>query len=99
MKVTYIAKFRIDMGKAIPAVDDLLSGVNTHLATMGCDERLKCYTSLPDLEMTVDRELTEEESYKMKVLLESQFVEHFGKYDVRLVEFGRKSVTSESSAS
>lgn len=98
MKITYVAKFRIDMGKAIPAVGALIEGINGHLSADGHDERIKYLASLPDLEITADRVLTEEETHKMKVLLEANMVKSFSEYDVRLVSFGRKSVTSESSA-
>lgn len=87
----YEAIFRINMGKAIPAVGDLLNRINTHLSTDGYDEQLECHADIFTIEATVNRELTEEDKYKMKTILAAQVIEHMPNYDIRLVEFRRKS--------
>ena len=98
MKYEYEATFRIDVGQAIPAVGDLLSRINAHLATDGYDERLKCHAPIGTMCVTVDRELTESEQYKMKTILAAQIIEQFPSLDVRIVDFRRKSGNVSQSA-
>lgn len=99
MKYEYEAIFGIDLGKAIPGVGELLDGVNTHLASAGYDQRLKCTSQIPPLVVTVDRELTEEEQHKMKTIIEAQMIEGMPKQDIRLVSFRRKSGNVSQSVS
>lgn len=89
--MNYEAEFRINVGKAIPAVGELLDSINAHLSTDGYDERLECHAPIGRIVVTVDRELTESEQHKMKTLLEAQMIEAMPKYDIRLISFRRKS--------
>lgn len=99
MKYEYEATFRIDVGQAIPAVGELLESVNAHLATDGYDERLKCHAPIGSMVVTVDRELTESEQHKMRTILAAQMIEAMPKYDIRLVDFRRKSGNVSQSVS
>lgn len=90
MKYEYEATFRIDVGQAIPAVGELLYRINTHLATDGYDERLKCNAPIGSIVVTADRELTESEQHKMRTILAAQMIEAMPKYNIRLVDFRRK---------
>ena len=99
MKCEYEATFRIDVGQAIPAVGELLESVNAHLATAGYDERLECHASIGSMVVTVDRELTEGEQHKMRTILAAQMIEAMPKYDIRLVDFRRKSGNVSQSVS
>ena len=99
MKFEYEATFRIDVGKAIPAVDELMNSVNDHLSTMGYSERVNCQADIGTMVLSVDRELTKEEENKVKTLLQAEMIESsLGRYDVRLVGFRRKPGNVESSA-
>ncbi len=91
MSYEYIAEFRIDLGKAIPEVGDLLSRVNDATSSCGYNERLKCLSGPITATITADRELTEEEQHKMKTILEAQMIESMPKQDIRLFSFRRKS--------
>lgn len=91
MKIQYEASFRINVGKAVPAVGDLIDRINAHLSADGYDERLQCNAPIGSIDVTVDRELTEEEQHKMKTILEAQMIEAMPKQDIRLVSFRRKS--------
>lgn len=96
--IEYQAKFRIDLGKAIPAVDDLVTRINAALSACGHDEQLKCMSSF-SMTLSVDRALTEEEEYKMKTMLAASVIKNMPKHDVRLVEFCRKSGNVSQSVS
>ncbi len=98
MKYKYEAIFRADLGQVLPAVGDLLARINTHLANDGYDERLGCHTEILTMEVSVERELTEGEKYKMRTILAAQMVEAMPKYDIRLVEFRRQSGNVSQSA-
>ena len=99
MKYEYEATFRIDVGQAIPAVGELLESVNAHLATDGYDERLECHAPIGSIVVTADRELTESEQQKMRTILAAQMIESMPKYDIRLVDFRRKSGNVSQSVS
>lgn len=99
MKVTYEAKFRIDVGKAIPLVGEMMERLNAHAASLGCDEQLKAVSEFRMLTVTVDRVLTEQEQYQMKTMIEAEVVQGLSKYDVRLVSFCRQSGNVQQSVS
>lgn len=86
----YIAEFRLDVGKAIPAVGELLTEVNANLAKVGVDERLECHVPIFKMTASVNRELTKNEQHKMKILLEAEVIKAMPQYDIRLVSFYRK---------
>lgn len=98
MNFVYVAEFRIDLGKAIPEVGDLVNKMNNAISSCGYNEQLSLTSKLFSINVTVNRELTEEDTHKMKTILESEYIKAFPKYDVRLASFGRKSVTPELSA-
>lgn len=91
MPCVYEAKFRIDLGKAIPSVGELCDSINDHLSTMGVDERLNLQSEAFALQVQVNRELTEEETYKMKRIIEGHVIGAMPQYDIRLQSFVRKS--------
>lgn len=88
--ITYEATFHIDWAKAIPAVGDVVNRINDHLSKMGVHEQLGVRGEAFSFSLSVNRELTNEEQYKMKRLLEAQVIERFQGYDVRLASFGRQ---------
>jgi hypothetical protein len=91
MKIQYEAIFRIDLGKAVPAVGELCKSVNDNLATYGVQERMIVTAEPFSFVVSVNRELNEQEQYTMRTLLEAEVVKSFHQYDVRLVSFCRKS--------
>ena len=91
MKFQYELDFRIDLSKAVPAVGDLVNGINTHLALAGYDEQIKCNATVFTVVVTVDRELSGEEEIKMKEMLQSQVSAEMPKYNLALDGFRRKS--------
>ena len=99
MELQYEATFRVEVGQVIPAFGALLESVNAHLATDGYDERLQCHATVGSMVVTVDRELTESEKYKMKTILTAKMIEAMPKYDIRLVDFRRKSGNVSQSVS
>lgn len=91
MTFEYEATFRIDLGKAIPSVGELLKSVNDHLATMGVEERITLQSEVFSFLVQVNRILTEEEEHKMKRIIEAQVITSMPRQDVRLSSFVRKS--------
>ncbi len=101
MKYTYEATFRVNIGKAIPAVGELMDQLNTAVASDGydgCKMSLMSTDMIPPFIVTVSRELTEEEQHKVKTLLEAEIIQAFPKYDVRLAGFRRQSGNVSQSA-
>lgn len=96
---TYLIRFRFDLGQAIEPVGELANELNTHLARMGYDEKLAITSELPALSLQVNRDLTPNEMVTVKSLIEQQFQSAFSKWNVRLVDFYRKSGNVEQSVS
>ena len=96
----YEAKFRVNLAKVVPQVDELVSKLNSSMSDWGCHEQIAITSEdvVPPLLLTVNRLLTKEEEYQMSRIIEAQVIQSFSKYDVRLTSFSRKSVTSKSSA-
>ena len=97
-KYVYIALFHVDAGKAVKVIGDLVNSVNDQLSMCGYDEKLKIHSSIP-VEVTVNRELTEEEQYKMKTIMEAHMIKSMPEYDIRLVSFRRQSGNALQSVS
>lgn len=93
MKFQYQATFRVDLGKAIPEIGDMLERVNAGVSNAGYSEKLSLMHDglIPPLVVTADRELKPHEQEKMKAIILENVQQHFPQYDVRLVEFRRKS--------
>lgn len=90
--------FRFDIGKAVAPVGELANELNTHLATMGYNEKLAITSELPPVTLEVSRELTDHEEEKVKTLIAEQFRSAFPTWDVCLVRFYRKSGNVQQSA-
>jgi hypothetical protein len=98
MKVEYEFEVGIDLGKAIPQVGELIDSVNSELSTLGDFPKIKCESRLVTGCFTAIAPLSQTDEEIVKNLIQEQFTKStFGKYDVRLVSFRRKSVTSELS--
>ena len=95
----YTATFRINLGKAIPAVGELTDSINATLTTFGIEDKLSVHADAFNIDVTVDRPLTETEQHQMGTLLEAEIIRAMPKYDVRLTSLRSQSVTPELSAS
>lgn len=94
MKITYKAEFELRLASAIKEIADFENSINKSMEEMGRQEKLSVTTKAFTIDVSVDRELTDEEQYKMKVLLKAQVIESMPKYDIRLKSFSRKSEQS-----
>ncbi len=99
MKTEYEIIFRVDLGKAIPEVNELMEWLNTVISNGGWNEKLTLTHDgiIPPMTLTVDRELTTEEQETMKSIILGTVCECFPKYDVRVSAFRRKSVNVQQS--
>ena len=93
MKIEYEMIFRVDLGKAIPEVNELMERLNTDISNAGCDEQLTLTHEgvIPPMVVTVDRELTTGEQETMKNIILGEVCKTFPTYDVRVSAFRRKS--------
>ena len=94
----YIAKFELRLASAMDSVKEFENSINKYMQEFGRDEKLKVVSNF-SMEIGSNRELSEEEQYKMKTVIEAQMVEKFPKYDVRLVSFNRQSGNVQQSVS
>lgn len=92
-KTEYEIIFRVDLGKAIPGVNELMERLNTGMSSVGWDEKLTLTHDgmIPPMTLTADRELTTGEQETMMNTILGKVCEHFPKYDVRVSAFRRKS--------
>lgn len=97
--IQYEAKFSIRLRSVVDAVKDFEDSINQTFKEFGLNEKLITESEIGSIEIQVDRELSDEEQYKMRALLESEMVQKFPKYDVRLNSFGRKSGNVQQSVS
>lgn len=94
----YLAEFDFDLGKMVPEIGDLMSRIN-EAAASAPHEHLGLRSGPLTAKLTVNRQLTTEEQYQVKTILEAQMIESFPKYGVRLTSFSCQPVTPKSSAS
>lgn len=98
--MTYEFEIRIDLGKAVPAIGELLDSMNDTLTKCGQDGKLKCLTSFGSIDVTANRELTKEELDKMKkVLSEHLQKSELNKYGITVVQYRCKSVNPSCQSS
>ena len=99
MTFEYEILFRIDLGKAIPVVGELMERLNADIASAGGDEKLKLTSEalIPPMTVTVNRELTQEEQAQMREIILNQVREEFPKFDVHVATFRRKSGNAQQS--
>lgn len=93
MKIEYEIIFRVDLGKVLPEVNELMEWLNTDVSSAGWDEKLMLTHDglIPPMTLTVERELTTGEQETMKNIILGKVCTHFPKYDVRVSAFRRKS--------
>ena len=91
MKIVYQAQFSLRLRNVIKEVKEFEDTINKYLDNFGTSKKMSIETDYFTAEISVQKELTEEEQYKMSALLEAQVVEVMPKYDIRLKSFGRKS--------
>lgn len=93
MKYEYEIKFRVDLGKVIPEINEMMESLNADIARAGHDEKLTLTHEriIPPMTVTVDRELTIGEQETMKNIILGEMCKSFPKYEVRVSSFRRKS--------
>lgn len=96
-RITYVIKFRFNLGKALEPVGELENKLNDHLARMGYDEKLSIVSGLPELHLQVERELTAKEHVIVSQRITEKVKAAFPQWDVSLADFYRKSSNVEQS--
>lgn len=93
--------FRVDLGKVLPEVNELMERLNTDIASAGYDEKLMLTHDglIPNMTLTVERELSDGEQETMKNVILGEVCKAFPKYDVRVSSFHRKSGNVQQSVS
>jgi len=99
MSIKYNIQFSLNLGKVFSEVGALTESVNTHLAAMGCDEKLTLRGQPFKMTLTVERELTEVEIEKMKDIIMGQLCESFVGSNPMCELFRRQSGNVPQSAS
>jgi hypothetical protein len=101
MQIQYEIIFRVDLGKAIPEINEIMESLNADIARAGHDEKLMLTHEgiIPPMIVTVDRELTMKEQDKMNDIILEVMRNRFQKLDVRVSSFRRKSGNVQQSAS
>lgn len=99
MPITYDIELSIDLGNVLPRVGDFLKEMNTHLAEMGCAEKLGVRSKCLHVNLTSERELTEDEKDKVKKTVIETFAEQQPAWKVQVESFRRKSGNVQQSAS
>ena len=95
--IKYTAEFHIDLGDAISEIGELVDSMNASLSTYGVHEKIKISSSVFNINVSADRELTHEEQEKMKTILSEQYEEVAG-YKLSLASFSRQSGNIEQLA-
>lgn len=91
MSIEYDIQFSLNLANVFPEVGGLTNSINTHLSSMGYDERLTLRGRPIKMTLTVEREMTEEEIAKMKDLITAHFCEKFAGSNPVCESFRRKS--------
>jgi len=73
----YDVIFSLNLATAFPEVGELMNSVNTHLSSMGYDEKLTLRSRPIKMTLTLKREPTEEEIAKMKNIITAQLCAQF----------------------
>lgn len=90
----YTAKFSLKLRTAIKEVAELEDSINESMKDFGSDEKLSVWSDCFSVDITVEKEMSEEEQHKIGVLLLNKIIETMPKYDIRLKSFSRKSEQS-----
>ena len=97
MSFQYEISVLLNLAYVFPEVKSITDGVNSHLATMGFDERLTLRGKPIKLTMTTKREMTDEELSKVKDIVTAQFCEQFAGSNPVVESIRRKSGNVEQS--
>lgn len=94
--MVYEAKFIIKLRSMSKEVADFEDNFNKSMEDFGSDYKISTSAEIIKATIKVDRELTEEEEYKISAILKAQVIESMPKYDIRLKSFSRQSESSVS---
>ena len=84
MKYEYIVKCTINLREAVSEVDAVLNGIESMMKDCGLDEKLGYSGTFEPMSIKSDRELTEKEMFRMKNLIQNQFIGALPQYDIRV---------------
>ena len=98
MKINYEVIYSLNLANALSEVDALIGSVNTHLAEMGCDERLTLNRQPIVMSISVARELSEKDIAKMKDIIMGQLCQSFVGANPVCESFRRQSGNVSQSA-
>lgn len=90
----YTVKFSLKLRTAIKEIAELEDSINKSMEDFGSDEKLSIWSDVFSVDITTEKEMSEEEQHKIKVLLLNEIIKTMPKYDIRLKSFSRKSEQS-----
>ncbi len=99
MSFVYDIQFSLNLAIAFPEVGALFKSINTHLSTMGYEEKLTARGRPIKMTLTLEREPTEEEKAKMIDIITAQLCESFTGSNPVCESFRRQSGNVLQSAS
>ena len=82
MRVVYDFQVSLDLGKAVGEIGALMEAVNSHLSTMGYDEKVKASGQFLTGTFECDRELTPKERKEIQAMMQKSFRERLPEYDL-----------------
>jgi len=69
----YSVSIKIDMGKRISAIGELVDDVNKNMSSFGIEEKMFIVSEIEAFTINTDRELTAEEKKTIKDVIEDKF--------------------------
>lgn len=99
MIFNYDVTLSVDLGALFAPVGDLLKQVNTHLAEMGCREKLGVRSKVLHFTFTTERELSKRNRDLVKKYLIELFTKEQPAWKVKVESFRRKSGNVQQSVS
>ena len=96
--MTYDITISVDVGAALPPVNDLLKELNAGLSMFGMEEKLSLRSELIAARLTSKRELTEKEIETVKQVIASEFNAGQPAWKAKVESFRRQSGNVQQSA-
>ena len=69
----YSVSIKVDMGKHISAIGELVDNVNENMSTFGIKEKMSIVSEVSSITIDVEKELTTEEKEKIRDLIKDKF--------------------------
>jgi ABC-type glycerol-3-phosphate transport system substrate-binding protein len=91
MKFIYEIDISADLGNMLSPIGDMMENVNSHLATVGFNEKLSLRSKISTMTLTIEHELNDNEKDKVKETIISQFNSAHPAWKVKVESFRRQS--------